>query len=98
MSRWESDPRQYAADRLAAGKTLADLLPADHEPETAAPNDFRLCTASCQHFDPVRAELVIDVLEDGTVDVRGVADQWLHGEGAFTVEGTGNPSLAPPGS
>lgn len=66
--------------------------------ETAAPNDFRLCTASCQHFDPVRAELVIDVLEDGTVDVRGVADQWLHGEGAFTVEGTGNPSLAPPGS
>lgn len=65
--------------------------------ETAVPNDFRLCTASCQHFDPIRAELVIDVLEDGTVDVRGVADQWLHGAGAFTVEGTGDPSLGPPG-
>jgi hypothetical protein len=36
MSRWESDPRQYAADRLAAGKTTADLLPADQEPEGSA--------------------------------------------------------------
>jgi hypothetical protein len=73
--------------------------------QTAHPNDFLLCigqgqlNADCSdQFGPrVRAELAIDVLDDGTIDVRGVADLWMGLEGVFTIEGTANARFDPPG-
>jgi hypothetical protein len=63
--------------------------------DTPAPNDFLLCigVTSCS----TSAVLLIDVLPDGTVDVRGTADSWVIRPGAFTVEGTGNARFVPPG-
>jgi hypothetical protein len=63
--------------------------------DTPSPNDFLLCigVTDCS----TRAVLLIDVLPDGTIDVRGTADSWVLHDGAFSVEGTGNASFVPPG-
>jgi hypothetical protein len=62
--------------------------------DTPAPNDFLLCigVTGCS----TSAVLLIDVLPDGTIDVRGTADSWVLHAGAFTVEGTGNATFVPP--
>jgi hypothetical protein len=63
--------------------------------DTPAPNDFFLCigVSGCS----TSAILLIDVLPDGTIDVRGTADKWIIRDGTFTVEGTGNATFVPPG-
>jgi hypothetical protein len=63
--------------------------------DTPAPNDFLLCigVTSCS----TSAVLLIDVLPDGTIDVRGTSDSWALHTGAFSVEGTGNAAFVLPG-
>jgi hypothetical protein len=64
---------------------------------TPTPNDY-LLTIGGIDGGLVRAELLIDVLPDGTFDVRGAATRWVIHLGAFSVEGRGNTTFVPAGS
>jgi hypothetical protein len=104
-----ADPTTIVGGRLVrkaedGGVTVRDLpSPFDTHlsltpiTSTPTPNDYFLCIGDCESAS-THAELVIDVLADGTIDVRGVADRWNLHPGIFTVEGTGNAKFVPPGS
>ena len=72
--------------------TLADKA------DTPAPGDFMLNFDAedgfTQHFT---AQVAIDVLADGTVDVRGMAQVWNSVPGKWIVEGVGNTKFVVPG-
>jgi hypothetical protein len=65
--------------------------------DTPTPNDY-LLTIGTGDGSNSRAELLIDVLPDGTFDVRGAATRWVIRPGAFSVEGVGNTKFVAPGS
>jgi hypothetical protein len=81
----------FTVQDLPAAFVSASLTPIT---DTPAVNDFLLCigVTGCS----TSAVLLIDVLPDGTIDVRGTADHWVIRPGAFTVEGTGNATFVPP--
>jgi hypothetical protein len=101
-----ADPTHIIGGRLLRrnpdGSFSVDDLPSPFTPmtltpitETPAPNDYALCKGDCDDAS-TRAVLLIEVLPDGTIDVRGTADRWVIHPGAFTVEGTGNATFVPP--
>lgn len=63
---------------------------------TPEPGDFHLQFDTNPNFGRHHAELALDVLPDGTVDVRGVSrGLWPQGA-AYTLEGTGNSNFVIP--
>jgi hypothetical protein len=48
------------------------------------------------YYVGAQAEIAIDVLADGTVDVRGVSRMFAAQQGTFVVEGVGNAKFVVP--
>jgi hypothetical protein len=72
--------------------TLADKA------DTPAPGDFYLNFDAEDGFtEHFTAQVAIDLLGDGTVDVRGVANLWNGVPGKWIVEGVGNTKFVAPG-
>lgn len=65
--------------------------------DTPAPGDFFLTFDAEDGFTAsFSAQVAIDVLADGTVDVRGIAQTWNGVPGKWIVEGTGNAKFVLP--
>jgi hypothetical protein len=72
---------------------------------TPTPGDYSLMFITESNWVFV-ADLAIDTIADGTIDVRGVANSWPSGtvggslniSDTFTIERVGNTKLVVPGS